>query len=426
LLIQLRLRDEAAANRVFDAAVDRLAIGFTDPSEGQVLASYLFMPGRIVGASGGARALAVGIQTPALATTPAESDPVRTQRFLSVMQRILLSMPVPATTASPTQTSPAQTTQEFIALAASLANGFKQYTPDLWPPVELRLYQLMPALVPVAADSRIPAPAREKVNTGQAVGADEEELNRLYVEGLEEAAEKAQDPIARKLAFMQAALATAPEDLARGRQLADRISEDELRRQVISFLAYRAALQHLERGQVDEAVKLAVEAQPVQHAIILITAAQRTRATHSDGNQAQALSRRLRALDFLTDAEKILSRNDLPAGLHVRLGLVAALAPLDAPRAFEVFDQAITAINKDGSFDPADNSAPRIADLTVTTPALLPRIRSGYGLRDAVSPLAQTDFEGVILAAKKLSAPSIRGTCMMEIARSVLTTDGRN
>jgi hypothetical protein len=418
LLIQLRLRDEAAANRVFDAAVNRLAVSSTNLSEAQVLASYLFTPGRVVGSSGGAMALAVGTQTPALANTPAESDLTRTRRFLSVMQRILLSMPVPATTAAP-----AQSTQEFVTLSASLGNGFRRYAPELWPPVELRLAQLMPALTPAPAEHRMPAPARERIATGQAAGADEKELNRLYAEGLEETAEKEQDPIARKLAFMRAALATTPEDLERGRRLAGKIDEDELRGQVISFLAYRAALRHLERGKVDEAVKVGVEARPIARAIILITAAQRTTAGHIDDSPAQILGRRFQALDYLADAEKVLNRDAVPAALHVRLGLVAALAPLDAQRAFAAFSLAITAINQDDSFDPAANSAPRIVELAGDSPSLLPGIRSGYGFRDAVAPLAQTDFDGVVLAAAKLSAPAVRGTCMMEIARSVLITD---
>jgi tetratricopeptide (TPR) repeat protein len=421
LLIQLRLRDEAAASRVFEAAVNRLATGFAHPSEVQILTSYLFTPGRVLGSGGGTMPLAVSTQTPALASTPAESDPALTRRFLSVMQRILLSMPAPATT-----TTPAQSAREFVALSASLANGFRRYAPDLWPPVELRSAQLMPELAPMMADRHMPVSSRELVNAGHAAGVDEKELNRLYVEGLEEAAEKERDPIARKLAFMQAALATAPEDLERARRLAGKIDEDELRGQLVSFLVYRAALQHLERGRLEESVKLAGEARPVQRAIILITVAQRTTAARGAGSREQALSRRMRALDYLTEAEKVLSRDNTPAALRLRLGLVAALAPLDAQRAFEVFGAAITAINQDGSFDPADNSAPRIVEMAWGAPSLLSGIRSGYGFRDAVTTLARTDFDGVVMAATKLSVPAVRGTCMMEIARSILTTNAGN
>jgi hypothetical protein len=417
LLLKLRGRDEARAGRLFDAALDRLALGFTHPSEGQVLASYLFTPGRVLGAgSGRATALAVGTQGPIVGRTPAEDDPIRARRFLGVMQRILLSMPAPSTTGNPSQAA-----QEFVTLSGSLANGFKSYAPELWPAVEQRMAQAVAELAPASADDRLPSSVSE-LKSGD--GADEKELNRLYEQGLEEAAEKEFNPAARRLAFVRAALETTPGELERGRKLAAKIDEEDLREQVVSFLVYRSALLDLETGRLDEAVKLATEAKPVQHAIVLITAAQRMTAERPYADQKQALSRKTRALDLLSEAEKLLERDDLPgAALRIRIGLVAALAPLDVPRALEAFDNVVAAINKDASFDASDTSAPRIADLTGSSESLLPRIRNGYGIKDAVTLLARADFEGSFMVAAKLSAPAVRGICMLEIARSILSAD---
>ena len=417
-LIVLRSHDINAANRVFDAALDRLATGFAHPSEGQVIASYMFTPGRVFGAgSDNTTALAVGTQAPVSEKTPAESDPARARRFLSIMQKILLSMPAPSTTANPSQSA-----QEFVTLAGSLANGFKLYAPELWQPIEQRVAQVMPDLAPASADHRTPSPVREKLKA--AAGADEKEINRLYVEGLEEAAERETDPIARKLAYVRAALATTPDTLERGRGLASKIDEAELREQVVSFLVYRAALMSLERGRLDEAVKLAAEARPVERAIVLITAAQRMTAERPDENAEQAIGLRFRALDLLSEAEKLLRRDDLPsAALRVRLGLVAALAPFDAPRALEALSGVVAAVNKTDSFDPADSNAPRIANLDDSSAqSLVPRIRSGFGFKDALTLLARADFEGTAMTAAKLTAPAVRGACMLEIARSILST----
>jgi hypothetical protein len=249
------------------------------------------------------------------------------------------------------------------------------------------------------------------------------------LDGLEEAAEKETDPIARKLAYVRAALATTPEELERGRKLADKIDEKELREQVISFLVYRVALSELEAGRIDEAVSLAAEAAPVQRAIVLITAAQRTTAGRSERDEAQSLGSRLRALELLYEAEKLLGRDDLPPdALRARVGLVTALAPLDAVRALEAFRGVVAAVNKTGSFDPSDSSAPRAAGLDgFSAQSLLPRVRSGYGLKDALGPLARADFEGAVAAAGKLNPPAVRGTSMLEIARTVLAskTEGR-
>jgi hypothetical protein len=418
-LLVLRSRDLTAANRVFDAALNRLATGFANPSEGQVIASYLFTPGRVFGAgTDNTTALAVGTQAPVSERTPAEIDPARARRFLVVMQRVLLSLPAPSATANP-----AQAAQEFVTLAGSLANGFKLYAPELWQPIEQRVAQMMPDLQPASADRRLPSPVREKLRSAGAAGADEKETNRLYVEGLEEIAEKESDPIARKLAYVRAALATTPESLERGRGLASKIKEAELREQVVSFLVYRAALWSLERGRLDDALKLATEAKPIQRAIVLIAAAQRLGAESSGKDEEQAITRKFRALDLLSEAEKLLGRDDLPsAAVRVRIGLVAALAVLDAPRALEVLRNVVAAINQTDSFDPADNSAPRIANLDDSSAqSLLPRIRSGFGIRDALTPLARADFESTVMTAGKLSSPAIRGACMLEIARSILS-----
>jgi hypothetical protein len=165
----------------------------------------------------------------------------------------------------------------------------------------------------------------------------------------------------------------------------------------------------------------------VQRAIILITASQRLTSEYADAEEAQIAERKFRALDYLSQAEKLLKRDDLPSNsLHVRLGYIAALAPLDSPRALEAFGDIVVAINKTDSFDIPATSAPRIVGLDGSDMQLsLPRIRSGYGLKDAVRLLAHADLEGVVSVAGKLSEPSVRGTCLFQIAQSVLSTDSK-
>ncbi|HWS87136.1 MAG TPA: hypothetical protein VN282_09245 [Pyrinomonadaceae bacterium] len=415
VLLALRARDEAAANRVFDAALERLGRGHTRPDEGQVLASYLFTPGRVLSAgSGRTAALAVGTQAPAFRLTPAEADPARTHRFLAVMQGILLSSPEPSLTPNPSQSA-----WEFMTLSGSLAEGFKVYAPELWLPVAQRMNRVAPDLAPARADGRLPAAARERLKSD----ADEGQFNRLYVDGLEEAAAQESDPVARKLAFVRAAMATTPQELERGRKLADKIDETDLRRQVVSFLLYRAALSNLEGGQPEAAVRLSAEAAPLHRSIILVEAARRTAAARPAGEgEGAALARRHRALELLSEADRLLKRDDLPpAALRVRLGLVAALAPVDVARAMQAFDESITALNADTHFDPFDESAPRETGLGDVAEATLPRLRAGYGLRDAVTPLAQADLERSIGIASRLSATAVRGVCILSIARTVLS-----
>lgn len=419
LLLALRGRDEAAAGRVFDSALRRLAASFTHPSEGQVLASYLFTPGRVLSPGSGSKMLmAVGTQVNTPRRVPAEDNPARTRQFLTVMQGVLLSSPGAGATADPIRTA-----QEYASLYGSLANAYARYAPDLWPPIERHLTLLTMGLNKGGMDTHLSSSSVEKL-TGAAPGEkDSKEVERLYQEGLEKQAERESDPTARRLAYVRAALATKPEDLERGRRLAGKIDEGDLRGRLVSFLVYRTALARLQEGGIDDAVRLAAEAAPLPRAIICITAAQRLAGAGQGEVTARGGNKKQSALELLSAAEDILSQEGLPdEARRVRLGLVASLAPLDPGRALESFRRAVAAINDGAPFDFSDTSAPRIADLAGASDSLLPRIRIGYGLKDAVAPLSRADLENTVAAAAGLKEPAARGTCMLEIARSILST----
>ena len=419
LLLALRGRDEAAAGRVFDSALRRLSAGPARPSEGQVLASYLFSPGRVLSPGGGRQMLmAVGTQVNAPRSVPAEDDPARTRRFLTVMQGVLLSSPEPGATSDPVRT-----VQEYAALAGTLASAYARYAPELWPSIERHIALLTVGLTKGGADTHLPSPVAEKLAAAAPGEKDAKEVERLYQEGLEEQAERESDPTARRLAYVRAALATKSEELERGRKLAGKIDEGDLRGRLVSFLVYRTALAQLQEGRINDAVRLAAEAGPLPKAIICITAAQRLAEARSGEGTAHGGDKKLSALDLLSEAENILSQGSLPGeARRVRLGLVASLAPLDPGRALEAFRRAVAAINDGPPFDFSDTSAPRIADLAGASESLLPRIRTGYGLKDAVAPLSHADLENTIAAAAGLKEPSARGICMLEIARSILST----
>ncbi|HEY9405357.1 MAG TPA: hypothetical protein VIQ24_22090 [Pyrinomonadaceae bacterium] len=416
VLLILHRRDPKAANRLFDAALDHLSTAFAHASEGQAIASYLFTPGRVTGTGqGNGTSLAVVADGAALKMTPAQADPARARQFLKIMHRVLLNLPAPSSTPNPTIYA-----QEIATLVGSLRGGFSLYAPDLLPSVEHRMADFIPDLRPATgASSSSPRAENMRINSNS---NDEQEINKLYLEALEEAADKETDLIARKLAYVRVALMTKPEDLARGQRIATKIDDAELRKQVISFLIYRTALHALEKDQIEKAVELASAALPLPQAIVLITAAQRLTGERSGKNVSKSTGSDLHALELLSEAERLLKREDkFNDTLRVRLGLVAALAAIDATRALAAWTDLIDAINQASSFDPVETSAPRLTNLQgFSTQLLLPRIPHGYGLKDAVTPLARADFESSVSIASKLTVPSVRGLCMMEIAQSIL------
>lgn len=420
VLLELRARDKAAADRLFDVALARLATGFQNTSEAQVLASYLFTPGRVFGV-GGDRTIALAVSTaaPAAPLRPAvEVDPARARRFLRIMQRILVSLPAPSAAADP-----ALRAQEMVTLARSLKSGFEAYAPDLWLPIEHKLSHVSADLRRAPSADQLPQSVRASL-LSRDLPANNEEANRIYVDALEEEAGKESEPIARKLAYAQAALATVPDDLERGTKIAARISEDELRKQVVSFLVYRAALSSLEKGQLDKAVELAAGAVPLQRAVVLITAAQRIGAGRVPEGESTQPGRQ-RALELLSEAGRLLKGAGHSVDLlRARLGLVVALKRFDTRGALGYLEDVVVDINRAGSFDIVDAGAPRVTGLSdASAHASLPTIQEGYGLKDIFVSLAREDFDESIYVASKLTTPPARGLCMLEIARSILARD---
>lgn len=243
---------------------------------------------------------------------------------------------------------------------------------------------------------------------------------------MEEAAGNETDPVARKLAYLKAALSTEISELERGRQLASKIEEKELRELVISFLSYRAALDALDKKRIEEALGLAPDAAPIQRATILISAAQAIAAERPRGEtEWQAGSRNLRVLELLTEADKIVQREDNASGdaLRVRLGLVTALAQADPIRAYGSMGEVVNLVNRMQSFDFMENTMPRVSGLgEPTAELLLPMIGGGYGITDAFKALARADLPGSVQMANRLTAPAGRGVILLEIGSSLLKT----
>jgi hypothetical protein len=420
VLLRLRARDPNLANRLFDAALQALTTTFSQPSEGQILASYLFTPGRVLAVDAQSHmTVSVNPLAVSLSTTPAQADPARARRFLTVMQQRLLAMPPPTTTANPSAYA-----QDFIVLVRSLSGAYAKYAPGLWVPLAQRVAQFAPDAAPAR---RSPAPDSEAARAAGAAGLSDAERHQRYMDDLEEAADNETDPVARKLAYLRAALNTNVSELERGRRIASKIEEKELREQVVSFLSYRAALEALEKKRVEEALGLVSSVRPIQRAIILISAAQAIAAERPKGEtEWQAGARRLRVVELLTDADKALKGEDEGSveALRVRLGLVAALAEADPVRAYGSMGEVVNLVNGMKSFDFMETTVPRVPELgEPTAELLLPQIGGGYGITDAFKALARADFPGSVQIANRLDALAGRGVVLLEIGGGVLKSE---
>jgi hypothetical protein len=417
VLLRLRLKNRDLANRLFDAALQRLSNSSAAISEIQVLASYLFRPGQVVAPlSDGAMTVAV-VQGNLPDQTPAQADPARARIFLSVVQRIILSQPLPVDENT-------TTARDVVLLADSLAQPYQMYGADLWPGIASRRAQFALLLPPAAASSN--SGVTEKVREAARSGASAEVVSRLRVDALQEAAEKEANPIARKLKFAEAALATAAKDFERGKTLADRIDNDEeLRKQVIIFLYYRAALSFFNENSLDKAEETALKIpMSAERAVAVLAVAQTlassTSRTPDDDWTTQMLHQH--ATELLFETDKSL-KNQLASitVAKIRLGKIAISHLLDGSQAFADFEQAIAVINRLDYFDPNDEATPRLGiEGLAAARETLPRVSVGFGFRGALAPLIKQDFDRTIATVDSLSSPSIRGMCRLQLARQAL------
>lgn len=417
VLLRLRQKDPNLANSLFDSALARLTSSSSAFRENQILASYLFKPGEVLTQLPNGSTTVAVVQTPLLAKTPAEEDPNRAHRFLTVVQRLLLSSALP---------SEDQNLQagEFVLLATSLAQPFQIYAPELWPSIQARAAQFAAKLPPQASDSN--ASVAEEFREAIRGGASAEDLNRLQVELLEKEAERQGNSIARKLKFAEAALATQPKDTDYGKRLAGRIeNDDELRDQLITFLSYRAALTFLKDNNLPRAEEAALQIPPSsERALALIAVAQKLAALKPKSDEEKLLigNNRQHAIELLFEADKSLKRDGSSTQIaKIRLGKIAVSNLVDVSQAFSDFEQAIAAINRLDKFDPTDGSAPRFGiEGFRTTNLTIPRLEFGFGFRNAIEPLVKEDFDLTVAAIERLASPSVRGSCRLEIARQVL------
>lgn len=420
VLLQLRQKDAALADRLFDLALARLTNSPATFSENQVLASYLFQPGQVVARlPDGATTVAV-VQTQLPVQSPAQSEPARARNFLKIVHRMLLSAHLPAEQSA--------SAGDFILLANSLAQPFQTYAPDLWQSIQTRQAQF--AAVFPAATAKPNATVSEKEREAAKNGASRDEVSRLRVDALQDAAESEPNPIARKLKFAEAALATAPPDFERGKSLAEKIESDgELRQEIVTFLYYRAALTFLAANKLTRAEETALKIPwSLERALTLIALAQKLGASKRQLEKDKTRSElppeiaHQHAIELLAEAEKSLQREEATTNIaKVRLGKTAVSHLLDTAQALIDFEQAIAVINRLERFDPSDAGIPRLGiEGFATTTFTVPRVNYGFGFRDALEPLVRNDFNRTAIAIDSLASPSVRGLCRLEAARQVL------
>ena len=403
LMTGLRKKDVGLANQLFDLALARFSSGTPDPSEAEVLAGYMFLPG-INYSSNAAGVVMMSMDSAFRGEPPAsKSEPERARRFLLTAYQTFFTRPLPLETQEDRQRA-----QKIWVFGNRNLGRYDSVAPEFSVPLKSYLTQLESKLFP---EGRGDPFGTNRKASGEPAKSDKERYESR-IAALEERAEKTVDPAARNLAWVEVALAVDVEDYPRAKSYAEKISDDTLKADAISFVLFRSALAQVRKKDFDKATELAPQiANLPRRAVVKIAIAQ---GLNDDQQQAR--------FELLTDVERELRQEEPSANVaKILLGRVALVATLDRNQGLVALEQSLQAMNKLDHFDLKNTAAPRLGikgSWRSENLADIPRV--GFSFRSAVEPLIATEFDNLVNLTDTLKVREFRGLAQLEIARLFL------
>jgi hypothetical protein len=418
----LRKKDVNLSNQLFDLALARFSSAAADPSEAEVLAGYLFQPGMSFSSnSAGQIIMSVNLmfrnEPPVLNT-----EPERAHRFLLAAYQMFFTRPLPLETPEERQRA-----QKIWVFGNRNLKRYDSVAPEFSVPLKAYLADLESKLFPEGRGD----PFANNRRPGGETPRSDKELYESRIATLEERAEKTADPTARNLAYVEAAIATDVEDYLRGKSIAEKISDETLQADAISFVFYRAALSFVRKNQLEKATELTSQiTNPTRRAVVKIALAQ---SFFSDQNSQGATAEEIklqqqRGFDLLNEVERELRREEPTANVaRILLAGVALIGRVDHDQGLAALGQSLQSINKLERFDLKDSSAPKLGIKGVwRTESLADAPRLGFGFRSAIEPLMPAEFENLVNLTDSLKVREVRGLAQLEIARRYLEKEKLN
>jgi hypothetical protein len=408
VLIAIQEKDFKLAASVFRNALARLqSAGLADPNEIYVLASYLYTPGRIVGANTtedrGSFPLAMSATTPTVKAA-AQLDPTLVSEFLNAAAAAVLNSPLPAATANAQEAARAQVSVIGMLVSRMSAPQFAELSAALQ-----RRAQQLEVDAQFSNAPRPTTPDRPTPRTGESL---KEYLSRR-VDALEEAARKETDPLARDIAYAKAALATEVDTYERGFSLAQNVKDAQLRQGVADWLTYRATLDMIKEGNMERAAALAKKnGEPSERAASYVLGARKL----FEAKDA------VRAGEWLQEARAILKSAEPDEDTaRAAFGIAALYAEFDELIAAQTLAEAVKIANQSGGQgDWEDERAPlakRFAGLTAQDYSFG---TAGFGVKAAAAGFGARQFESALGALEKINAGEARGVALVTLCRAVL------
>ena len=422
LMTGLRKKDVGLSNQLFDLALARFSSGATDPSEAEVLSGYLFQPG--ISFSSNAAGQVIMTSSLMFRNEPpvVKTEPERAHRFLLAAYQMFFTRPLPLETQEQRERA-----QKIWVFGNRNSGRYDSVAPEFSVPLKSYLTQLESKLFPAGRGD--PFANSRKPDGEQRPSA--QELYESRIAALEERAEKTADPAARNLAYVEAALAPTVEDYQRAKSIAEKITDQTLKADAISFVLYRAALAFVRKKEFDKASELTPQiAHAARRAIVKIALAQSLFGDEkAQGADAEELKlQQQKGLDLLNEIERELRKEEPSSSVaNILLSRVALIGKVDSDQGLVALEQSLQSINKLDRFNLKNSSAPRLGIKgSWRSESLADAPRAGFGFRSAIDPLLPAEFENVLNLADNLKVREVRGLAQLEIARLYLEKEKRN
>lgn len=405
VLLRIQEKNVDLSQKVFRAALSRLkTAGMLDPNELLILHAYLYTPGRIVapstGESSGQVLLAVGRNSPRI-TAAAQLNPALALEFLQLAGNLLISAPLPVTTADPPYTARGQ-----LSAINTLIGPMSERLPELALALQSRKQQISTEAPSGTVQSAPP-------NTPPALpGETGASYAQRRVDLLEKAAENETFVLGRDIGYAKAALATTVESYQRGWDLAGKIEDGMLRDNLRNWLTYRVSLHFISQNNLDLAYELtAKNNDPAQRAAGLVV-----------GAQGLIKSKDLaRASQWLGEARSLIRKADADEhSVHVTLGIVSAFGKFDRVSAFEVLSEAVRLMEKTTVSPKDPDRAPLIKRFSGFETSDFTYETEGFSLRAAIGAFGPEQFEDVLGVINKITVAELRGLAIIELSRKYL------
>jgi hypothetical protein len=212
--------------------------------------------------------------------------------------------------------------------------------------------------------------------------------------------------------YFQAAMAASGKDYQRARELADKIEETELRKQLYAFLIFDAMHQAIDDKKPDDALRLArSQLSNVQRAWGLTEVGRLLAKTEPD-----------RAAEMLDMASAEARRIDQSSPDRVRMlvAIVTQFQKVDSARAWEMMGEVIKAANSLSGFSGEDGELTMRVEFKGGGAMTNNFNVDSFDLTGLFTALAEQDFNRAADLPKGFTGESPRAVAMLAVARAVL------